>query len=72
MTRTGFIYKLKFKIKSFYEIKGISTITKMSYEKKFVTLRKRLDQLGYRQTLGIETLPLVSCCRIYIIFNLKN
>uniref|UniRef100_H2Z635 Centrosomal protein of 135 kDa n=1 Tax=Ciona savignyi TaxID=51511 RepID=H2Z635_CIOSA len=28
-------------------------------EKKFVTLRKRLDQLGYRQALGIESLPLV-------------
>lgn len=28
-------------------------------EKKFVNLRKRLDQLGYRQPLGIETLPLV-------------
>ena len=43
----------------------------MSYEKKFVTLRKRLDQLGYRQTLGIETLPLVSCCYFCIMFNLK-
>ncbi|XP_070554439.1 centrosomal protein of 135 kDa-like isoform X2 [Ptychodera flava] len=28
-------------------------------ERKFVTLRKRLDQLGYRQPLGIESLPLV-------------
>ncbi|XP_016526216.1 centrosomal protein of 135 kDa isoform X2 [Poecilia formosa] len=28
-------------------------------ERKFVNLRKRLDQLGYRQTLGIESLPLV-------------
>ncbi|XP_076009146.1 centrosomal protein of 135 kDa isoform X2 [Genypterus blacodes] len=28
-------------------------------ERKFVNLRKRLDQLGYRQPLGIETLPLV-------------
>ncbi|XP_059845220.1 centrosomal protein of 135 kDa isoform X2 [Hypanus sabinus] len=30
-----------------------------SSERKFVNLRKRLDQLGYRQPLGIETLPLV-------------
>ncbi|KAK2907591.1 centrosomal protein of 135 kDa isoform X1 [Channa argus] len=30
-----------------------------SAERKFVNLRKRLDQLGYRQTLGIESLPLV-------------
>ncbi|XP_062308598.1 centrosomal protein of 135 kDa isoform X1 [Osmerus eperlanus] len=28
-------------------------------ERKFLNLRKRLDQLGYRQPLGIETLPLV-------------
>ncbi|XP_071951529.1 centrosomal protein of 135 kDa-like isoform X2 [Antedon mediterranea] len=28
-------------------------------ERKFTNLRKRLDQLGYRQALGIETLPLV-------------
>ncbi|XP_078254547.1 centrosomal protein of 135 kDa isoform X2 [Rhinoraja longicauda] len=28
-------------------------------ERKFVNLRKRLDQLGYRQPLGIDTLPLV-------------
>ncbi|CAL8306953.1 unnamed protein product [Lota lota] len=27
--------------------------------RKFLSLRKRLDQLGYRQPLGIETLPLV-------------
>ncbi|KAM9849282.1 centrosomal protein of 135 kDa [Aulostomus maculatus] len=27
--------------------------------RKFVNLRKRLDQLGYRQPLGIESLPLV-------------
>uniref|UniRef100_A0A3Q2NNG3 Centrosomal protein 135 n=1 Tax=Fundulus heteroclitus TaxID=8078 RepID=A0A3Q2NNG3_FUNHE len=30
-----------------------------SSERKFVNLRKRLDQLGYRQPLGIESLPLV-------------
>ncbi|XP_041647800.1 centrosomal protein of 135 kDa [Cheilinus undulatus] len=30
-----------------------------SAERKFVNLRKRLDQLGYKQTLGIESLPLV-------------
>ncbi|XP_076582514.1 centrosomal protein of 135 kDa [Chaetodon auriga] len=28
-------------------------------ERKFANLRKRLDQLGYRQPLGIESLPLV-------------
>eukprot|EP00041_Stephanoeca_diplocostata_P015961 m.309942 g.309942 ORF g.309942 m.309942 type:complete len:1111 (-) comp20206_c0_seq2:458-3790(-) len=28
-------------------------------EKKFKNLRRRLDQLGYRQPLGIETVPLV-------------
>ncbi|XP_056894777.1 centrosomal protein of 135 kDa [Takifugu flavidus] len=28
-------------------------------ERKFVNLRKRLDQLGYRQPLGTESLPLV-------------
>ncbi|XP_048589122.1 centrosomal protein of 135 kDa-like isoform X2 [Nematostella vectensis] len=28
-------------------------------ERKFTTLRKRLDQLGYRQALGIESVPLV-------------
>ncbi|XP_068536474.1 centrosomal protein of 135 kDa isoform X3 [Anas acuta] len=28
-------------------------------ERKFVNLRKRLDQLGYRQPLGLESLPLV-------------
>lgn len=28
-------------------------------ERKFTGLRKRLDQLGYRQALGIESLPLV-------------
>uniref|UniRef100_A0A3Q1FQQ2 Centrosomal protein 135 n=1 Tax=Acanthochromis polyacanthus TaxID=80966 RepID=A0A3Q1FQQ2_9TELE len=30
-----------------------------SAERKFVNLRKRLDQLGYRQPLAIESLPLV-------------
>lgn len=30
-----------------------------SAERKFVNLRKRLDQLGYRQPLGIDSLPLV-------------
>lgn len=28
-------------------------------ERKFVNLRRRLDQLGYRQPLGIDSLPLV-------------
>ncbi|XP_016094131.1 centrosomal protein of 135 kDa [Sinocyclocheilus grahami] len=30
-----------------------------SAERKFINLRKRLDQLGYRQPLAIESLPLV-------------
>ncbi|XP_061743919.1 centrosomal protein of 135 kDa-like isoform X2 [Nerophis ophidion] len=30
-----------------------------SAERKFVNLRKRLDQLGYKHPLGIESLPLV-------------
>ncbi|XP_043076342.1 centrosomal protein of 135 kDa isoform X2 [Puntigrus tetrazona] len=30
-----------------------------SAERKFISLRKRLDQLGYRQPLAIESLPLV-------------
>uniref|UniRef100_A0A1A8CEH2 Centrosomal protein 135 n=1 Tax=Nothobranchius kadleci TaxID=1051664 RepID=A0A1A8CEH2_NOTKA len=30
-----------------------------SAERKYVNLRKRLDQLGYRQPLGIDSLPLV-------------
>lgn len=34
---------------------SVSSIT----EQKYVNLRKRLDQLGYRQTLGIESLPLI-------------
>ncbi|XP_055021118.1 centrosomal protein of 135 kDa isoform X2 [Boleophthalmus pectinirostris] len=37
----------------------MSTAMNSSAERKFVNLRKRLDQLGYRQTLGIESLPLV-------------
>lgn len=28
-------------------------------ERKFTGLRKRLDQLGYRQPLGVESVPLV-------------
>lgn len=28
-------------------------------EQKYTQLRKRLDQLGYRQTLAIESLPLI-------------
>ena len=34
---------------------GMATAT----ERKFTNLRKRLDQLGYRQPLGVESLPLV-------------
>ncbi|XP_026161092.1 centrosomal protein of 135 kDa isoform X2 [Mastacembelus armatus] len=39
--------------------KGHITAMNSNAERKFVNLRKRLDQLGYRQTLGIESLPLV-------------
>lgn len=28
-------------------------------ERRFTSLRKRLDQLGFRQPLGVESLPLV-------------
>ena len=28
-------------------------------ERRFTSLRKRLDQLGYKQPLGVESLPLV-------------
>lgn len=28
-------------------------------QQKFSNIRRRLDQLGYKQTLGIESLPLV-------------
>lgn len=28
-------------------------------ERKYINVRKRLDQLGYRQTLTVECLPLV-------------
>lgn len=35
-----------------------STVSSIS-EQKYINLRKRLDQLGYRQTLGIESLPLI-------------
>ncbi|KAM6921166.1 centrosomal protein of 135 kDa [Xenentodon cancila] len=34
-------------------------MSRSSTERRFVGLRKRLDQLGYRQPLGTESLPLV-------------
>ena len=37
----------------------MSAISSEATQQKFSNLRKRLDQLGYRQPLGIETLPLV-------------
>jgi centrosomal protein CEP135 len=37
----------------------LQTTTSSVTEQKYVNLRKRLDQLGYRQTLGIESLPLI-------------
>ena len=36
-----------------------NTTTSSIAEQKYISLRKRLDQLGYRQTLGIESLPLI-------------
>ena len=36
-----------------------SNKTSAQAQQKFTNLRKRLDQLGYRQTLGLESLPLV-------------
>ena len=36
-------------------LQSVSSIS----EQKYINLRKRLDQLGYRQTLGIESLPLI-------------
>ena len=37
----------------------MSNKTSAQAQQKFTNLRKRLDQLGYRQTLGLESLPLV-------------
>ena len=37
----------------------MSAISSAATQQKFTALRKRLDQLGYRQPLGIESLPLV-------------
>ena len=58
--------KRKIKVKSTpYRKKNISkmdsTLQNSSTisEQKYINLRKRLDQLGYRQTLGIESLPLI-------------
>jgi centrosomal protein CEP135 len=36
-----------------------STMDAGNAQQKFTSLRKRLDQLGYRHPLGIESLPLV-------------
>lgn len=37
-----------------------SNVSAMSNaERKFLNLRKRLDQLGYKQPLGIDSVPLV-------------
>ena len=36
-----------------------SSTSSLIGEQKYTQLRKRLDQLGYRQTLGIESLPLI-------------
>ena len=36
-----------------------STNSSTVSEQKYLNLRKRLDQLGYRQTLGIDSLALI-------------
>lgn len=38
---------------------GVAASATSISEQKYTQLRKRLDQLGYRQTLGIESLPLI-------------
>ncbi|KAJ8028410.1 hypothetical protein HOLleu_30630 [Holothuria leucospilota] len=50
-----------YKIAKSYQLKHDWWHSKMSgmAEAKFITLRKRLDQLGYKQPLGLESLPLV-------------
>ena len=37
----------------------MSAASSVAAQQKFTNLRKRLDQLGYRHPLGIESLPLV-------------
>ena len=37
----------------------MSATSTAAAQQKFTNLRKRLDQLGYRQPLGVESLPLV-------------
>ena len=37
----------------------MTSISTAAAQQKFTSLRKRLDQLGYRQPLGVESLPLV-------------
>ena len=37
----------------------MSAVSAAATQQKFTSLRKRLDQLGYRQPLGVESLPLV-------------
>ncbi|XP_037627131.1 centrosomal protein of 135 kDa isoform X1 [Sebastes umbrosus] len=41
-------------------------------ERKFVNLRKRLDQLGYRHPLGIESLPLVEKLFIDLVHTTES
>lgn len=36
-----------------------ASTTSAQAQQKFSNVRRRLDQLGYKQTLGIESLPLV-------------
>lgn len=43
-----------------FPVLSLRNVSAMSNaERKFVNLRRRLDQLGYRQPLGIDSLPLV-------------
>ena len=43
------------------EVNKASVEAKMTTaaERKYINIRKRLDQLGYRQALTVECLPLV-------------
>ena len=37
---------------------GLGDEMSTAAERKYINVRKRLDQLGYRQTLTVECLPL--------------
>ncbi|XP_058869423.1 centrosomal protein of 135 kDa-like [Acipenser ruthenus] len=49
-----------------------NTITSSVAERKCINLRKRLDQLGYRQPLGIESLLLVEKLFSYFVHTTES